>query len=197
MLVGHAAAGIKISVERDELFSHPPHSGADDEPAAGDNVQRRQHLGVEHRVSVGQYQNAETQVDGFRYRREIGQRGDGFQDQVFGVEGKASVRAVGVGRPEIDRDGDMVAEEDASVSQSFNFASNLRQHVNPSHGANVGKYYAVLHCFPPGVGNSRQLSIPASCVAILQDPTLRSGQALGGCAPSWDGGCRRRCSRPR
>ena len=39
----------------------------------------------------------------------------------------------------------MVAEEDAPVPQGFNFASDLCQHVDPGHGADVGQYYSVLH----------------------------------------------------
>ena len=95
MLVGYAAASVEVSVERGEFFGHPAHARADDEAAAGDDVQRRQHLGVERRVSIGQHQDAEAQMDGIGYRCQIGQSGDGFQDQVFGIEGKASVGTVG------------------------------------------------------------------------------------------------------
>ena len=53
-LVGHRAALVVVQSQDLELFLQPAHSHAANDAAAGQNIQRREHLGLDYRVAVGQ-----------------------------------------------------------------------------------------------------------------------------------------------
>ena len=80
MLIGDAASLIEICVHRGELFWHPTGSEPGDESATREDVQSREHLGVEHGMPERQNQHAHSDFDACCGACDVAERGYSFQN---------------------------------------------------------------------------------------------------------------------
>ena len=97
VLVGYLAA-LCVGIEPHglELLFHPAHTGAENKTPAAEHVQRRQYLGGEDGVAIGQDEHVGAQPDpGGAAGQEV-QRGQRFKVGVVPLEGRHSVSGVGI-----------------------------------------------------------------------------------------------------
>ena len=95
-LVAHGAAVSIGNAQGVELLLQPAHADAAYHPAVGQHVQRREHLGLHHRVAVGQDHHRAPQPDYVGTSGHISQQGHGLQERVFCRTCEGTVGGVGV-----------------------------------------------------------------------------------------------------
>ena len=160
ILVGDRSAPLEgLGVERLELLLEPADTRPEDDAASREHVQRRQHLGRDHGIAVGDDQHARPEPHARRLAGEVAHERQRLEVAVPPVAGELARRRVRIGRALARRDHDVVRDEDRRVAELVRLARKLDQDFGGGKRSAAGKGEAEVHgwpyCSPPG-GLSRQ-----------------------------------------
>ena len=149
VLVHPRAAPIKRHRERLELFLPPAHARAQNHPPAGQMIQRRDQLGVQHRRAHRQHQHRRAQLDPLRHRRRVGQQRQRLQKRAVGRHQKAPILAVGVVRALIGPQHHVVERPERVEARAFRRARHPRDLLRRCRRSDLGDVDADFHPAPP------------------------------------------------
>jgi hypothetical protein len=137
VLVGARAAVGERRPERAQLGFEIAHAEADDQPALAEHVDRRELLGQQDRLALGQHDHAEPEPDAPRHGGEVRQRHDRLQPRV--------VRVVG----SVERERDVIADPDRLEPGLLDRAGAPGQRLRRGALALVQSVDAELHARGP------------------------------------------------
>jgi hypothetical protein len=133
------------SVQRVELFLHPPHARAQDDASAREDVHGGQHLGGDHRIAVRDDEDAGADVDALGQRSQMGHERQRLEISLFPVAGDPAVRRVRIGRLDLHRDHDMIGDEDRIVAEGVSLLRELEENLGLGERSAALKGEAEFH----------------------------------------------------
>ena len=149
ILVHPRPAPIERHRKRLELLLPPAHARAQNHPPAGQMIQRRDQLGVQHRRAHRQHQHRRAQLDPLRHRRRVGQQRQRLQKRAVRRHQKAPILAVGVVRPLIGPQHHVVQRPERVEARPFGRARHPRDLLRRGRRSDLGNVDADFHPAPP------------------------------------------------
>ena len=130
-------------VQRLELLLHPADADADGHPTARDHIDRRQRLGVEHRVPVRHDHDARNNS------QRLGAAGDERHQrqllETFAFADELALDGVGISRVDFGRQDDVIRDHHRGESHSLGRRQNSREIVTVREGTASWQVKAVTH----------------------------------------------------
>src|SRR6267142_422249 len=139
--------------ERLELLAQPADAGAEDHAALREDVRRRQHLGGEQGITVGDDEDADAEPDPGRRVSEVTEHRQRLEVVLGEPAGKLPARRVGIHRfRRGDRHHDVVGDEQRAVPERVRLLGELEDDVEPGQRPTTWKRKPELHDTPPRKG---------------------------------------------
>ena len=149
-LVGHGTAVGIWDAQDVELLLQPTHSDAADDPAAGQDVQGSEHLGLNHRVAVGKDQHRAAQPYFAGAGGHEPQHGHCFQEWFVGRPLKGAGRRIRVLVGAAHGKHDVVARHHGLKAQALGALAELADSFGIGQSGNADTYFHGKISWPTG-----------------------------------------------
>jgi hypothetical protein len=160
-LVGHRAARLEGgAVQRLEFLLQPAGADAQRHAAAGQDIQRGDHFRGQHRIAVWQNQYGSDQPQPLRRTGHHAKNREGLQR--IADARVLAVHCVGVSRPALDREDDVVGDHRRVQAQPLALARQRENAVARGGRAASGEIEAIAH--PGGAFYSRRKAFMSGVV---------------------------------